>query len=278
MELKKVGVVLRPSSPHLASTFSDFKKSFAKINVDTLIDKVSGDMINVDGIDFVDLCMQIDLLLAIGGDGTLISTVRRSYKYDIPVVGLHAGKLGFLADTFPENLDVFVKNLVEDNVKIDERIMLEVTLNNYGTKAYAFNDVVVTRDSASRMIHIDTFVEGKLFNSYFGDGLIVSTPTGSTAYNLSAGGPIVYPLIEEFILTPICPHSLTQKPIVAPDYFEFSVQANQDCVIVLDGQESYNFLSNDTLTIKRAPKKVKIVHSKDRDYFEVLKRKLKWGH
>ncbi|BCX13741.1 MAG: hypothetical protein KatS3mg085_273 [Candidatus Dojkabacteria bacterium] len=128
------------------------------------------------------------------------------------------------------------------------------------------------------MNFVKTFVNDKLFNSYYADGLIVSTPTGSTAYNLSAGGPIVHPCLDGFILTPICPHSLTQKPIVIPNNLDLSITVDRNSVLVLDGQESYNFNPEDKLTIKKAKETVKLLFKKDRDYFQTLKEKLKWGN
>ncbi|HIE35189.1 MAG TPA: NAD(+) kinase, partial [Campylobacterales bacterium] len=142
----------------------------------------------------------------------------------------------------------------------------------------SFNDIVITRESISKMIHIDAFIDKKWFNTYYGDGLIVSTPTGSTAYNLASGGPVVYPLTNAYILTPISPHSLTQRPLVLPADFEIEIKTqSKNGLMVIDGQEIYEFSPNDTITIKRAKIGAKLVHRLERNYFEVLRKKLHWG-
>ena len=188
--IKKVGVVLRPSTPELKSSFFELKEIFKKHDIEVYIDSISGGMIDVMGMEFDLLCKQCDVLVTLGGDGTLISAVRRSFNYEIPILGIYAGNLGFLADVGMEELDEFVANLVKGNYRIDERSVLEATAIKDGQeiKMHAFNDIVFTRPSISNMIHIETLVDNKAFNTYYGDGVIVSTPTGSTAYNLSAGG------------------------------------------------------------------------------------------
>jgi len=142
----------------------------------------------------------------------------------------------------------------------------------------AFNDIVFSRSKISHMSTIKAYVDGTLFNSYYGDGLIVSTPTGSTAYNLSAGGPVVYPLTEALILTPICPHSLTQRSLVLPVDFEITFESSDDTVVVLDGQETYKMNDVECLSVKIAKRGAKLIHSVDRNYFDVLKNKLHWGN
>ena len=148
------------------------------------------------------------------------------------------------------------------------------------TKFVAFNDIVISRKSISSMIKIDAKIDGKPFNSYYGDGVIISTPTGSTAYNLSLGGPVVYPLTEAFIVTPVAPHSLTQRQLVLPADFEieFTISDMQGAVVIIDGQDIYEIERNDSIKIEIASKKAKLIHRVERNYFEVLNEKLQWGN
>ena len=144
----------------------------------------------------------------------------------------------------------------------------------------AFNDIVISRKSISSMIRINGKIDGKPFNTYYGDGVIISTPTGSTAYNLSLGGPVVFPLTDAFIVTPVAPHSLTQRPLVLPADFEieFTILSSQGAVIIVDGQEFYGIEQNESIKIKIASKKAKLIHRVERNYFEVLSEKLQWGN
>lgn len=280
MTINKVGVVLRPSTPELKDVFYDVKNLFEAQGIEVFIDSISGGMIDVMGQEFDTLCQKCDILVSIGGDGTLISVVRRSYKYQLPVLGVHAGKLGFLADLSVEDMKDFVKILKDGDFRIDERAVLEATIKTENEKSvlYAFNDIVLTRPSISKMIRIDTLVDDKAFNTYYGDGVIVSTPTGSTAYNLSAGGPVMFPLTNVFALTPICPHSLTQRPVVLPGHFSIDMKTpDKSALVIIDGQDMHEFGYGDTISINLAKNPARLIHRKDFNYFDVLKEKLSWG-
>jgi NAD+ kinase len=278
--IQKIGVILRPSTPQLKQSYFQLEKIFNKYAIEVSIESVSGGMIGVMGMEFDLLCENSDMLVTLGGDGTLISAVRRSFKYNIPIFGVYAGNLGFLADVKLDELDEFVANLVKGDYRVDERSILEArfTKNNKEVVQYAFNDIVLTRHSVSNMIHIETLVDSKAFNTYFGDGVIVSTPTGSTAYNLSAGGPVLFPLTNVFALTPICPHSLTQRPVVLPGKFAIEMNTPKEkALLIIDGQDKHELEQNETIKIKLAKNRVKLVHRDAFNYFDVLKEKLGWG-
>lgn len=278
--IKKVGVILRPSTPELKENYFELEKIFHAHKIDVNIDSVSGGMIGVMGMDFDLLCQSSDILVTLGGDGTLISVVRRSFKYDIPIFGVYAGNLGFLADVKIDELEAFVVHLINGNYRVDERSILELKFIQNGKEVtqYAFNDIVLTRHSISNMIHIETLVDAKAFNTYFGDGVIVSTPTGSTAYNLSAGGPVLFPLTNVFALTPICPHSLTQRPVVLPGKFAIEMKTPKErALLIIDGQDKHEVGQNESIKIKLAQKRVKLIHRDEFNYFDVLKEKLGWG-
>lgn len=279
-KIKKVGVIIRPSTPELKSSFFELKEIFKSNGIEVYLDSISGGMIDVMGMEFDLLCKQCDALVTLGGDGTLISAVRRSFDYEIPIFGVYAGSLGFLADVSMDELDEFAKNLSTGDYRIDERSVLEATAIKDGQtiKMHAFNDIVFTRPSISNMIHVETLVDNKAFNTYYGDGVIVSTPTGSTAYNLSAGGPVLFPLTKVFTLTPICPHSLTQRPVVLPGEFSIEMKTSDlKALIIIDGQDMHEFEKGDSLHIKLSSNYARLIHRNEFNYFEVLKEKLGWG-
>jgi NAD+ kinase len=269
---------LKPSSPELKETYLKIKELFEEANIDILLEDNSANMISLKGYSLEDLCHKVDFLISVGGDGTLLSVVRKSFKYDKPVLGINLGTLGFLTDINMDELSNFIKDFKRDIYKIDNRMMVEGSVNL--NKFVAFNDIVISRKSISSMIKIAAKIDGKPFNTYFGDGVIISTPTGSTAYNLSVGGPIVYPLTEAFIVTPVAPHSLTQRPLVMPADFEieFTISDNQGAVVIVDGQDIYEVEQNQSIKIKIANKKAKMIHRTQRNYFEVLNEKLRWGN
>lgn len=280
IDFNKVGIVLRPDSPQLKGNFLKIQETLGKYSIEILLEKNSAEMISLDGIEFSEMCEKSGFLITIGGDGTLISTARKSLQYDIPILGIHAGRLGFLSDVSIDEFDGFIKYMLDGKFRIDERAVLETTMNKGGKdeKRYAFNDVVLTRSSVPQMIHIETLVDSKPFNTYYGDGVIVSTPTGSTAYNLSAGGPVMFPLTNVFALTPICPHSLTQRPVVLPGKYPIEMKTSSEkALVIFDGQDMVELGLDESIDIKLASKMVKLIHKEDFNYFEILKNKLNWG-
>jgi NAD+ kinase len=275
------GFTLKPNEPEIRSVFLEVKKLFEKHGFKVLLSKESADMIGESGISFDSMCKESDVLVSLGGDGTLLSLVRRSYKFKKPVFGINAGNLGFLADVSIDNVEKFIQDLMLKNYRIDERMMIEGAIKSIdGTKTgfFAFNDVVLTRSAISKMVKINASIDDKWFNTYRGDGLIVSTPTGSTAYNLAVGGPVMYPLTQAFIMTPISAHSLTQRPLVVPVDFTIELSsADEKIIAVIDGQDDYELKPDDILVIKGAKRGARLIHSLERNYFDVLREKLHWG-
>ncbi len=271
----KAGFVLKPKDTlKIKDMFLKIKSVFEKYNIEVLLDLVSAKSIGLLGVEFESMCKQVDFIVALGGDGTLISVSRRAYKFDKPILGINAGNLGFLTDINPDNIEEFIKDYLNKNYRIDERMVIEI---EYKDKTlYAFNDVVISKDVISSMINIQVDTNERFLNTYRGDGLIFSTPTGSTAYNLSAGGPVVYPLTESFILTPICPHSLSQRPLVLPSNFIITAVVKENISkLIIDGQEIYSL--DDKIILKKAKRKAKLIHRVERNYFDVLREKLNWG-
>ncbi|WP_353662801.1 NAD(+)/NADH kinase [Hydrogenimonas sp. SS33] len=279
-QIRRVGIVLRPSTPELKTLFYRVKQVFEAHGAEVLVDAISAGMIGVLGQAFEAMCRAADILVCIGGDGTLISLARRSYRFHKPILGINAGTLGFLADINPSEIEGFIEKLYRGEYRIDERMMIEAELvrGDESKTFYAFNDLVISRPSISKMVKVDAYIDNKWFNTYFGDGLIVSTPTGSTAYNLAAGGPVTFPLTDAFILTPICPHSLTQRPLVIPADFEIELKTpEKESLAIVDGQEQYDFTPDDRLLIRKAAIGARLIHRLERNYFDVLREKLSWG-
>jgi len=278
--IKCAGLVTKPKDTSLEKFYLIIKQTLLKHGVKLLVDENSAKNLKCDGVPFEKMCQDSDFLISLGGDGTLISLSRRSFHYDKPILGIYAGQLGFLTDIKSEGIEDFLDKFFSGNYRVDERMMLEISLHveDKIVNLVAFNDAVFVRDNITTMSTVEAFVDGQMINTYRGDGLIVSTPTGSTAYNISAGGPVVYPLTQALILTPICPHSLTQRPLVLPVDFDIEFKSKDDIQIVIDGQERYGMRDFDKVTVKIANRSAKLIHSLERNYFEVLKTKLNWGN
>jgi len=274
--------MLKPDAPEIKPIYEKIRKQFRGRGIEVLISENSAAMIGLEGIAFEQMCEKADFLVSLGGDGTLLSLVRRSYGYHKPVVGINAGNLGFLADITIDDVDAFLGRLLAGEYRIDDRMMIEGYVRKVSGKKkkfFAFNDVVITSPEPSRMVKVNASIDGERFNSYTGDGLIISTPTGSTAYNLSAGGPIVYPLTQAFIITPVLAHSLAnQRPLVVPADFSIELDAEKYRAIAsIDGQEIYELEEGDVLYIGGVKKGVTLIHRKEHNYFSVLREKLHWG-
>jgi NAD+ kinase len=281
-QIKTAGFMLKPNDPDIRPLYERIKTQFETKELTVILAERSATMIGVEGLPFNDMCKQADFLVSLGGDGTLLSLVRRSYAFKKPVVGINAGNLGFLADVTIDDVDVFLEQLLSDDYRIDDRMMIEGYIkkqNGDKEEFFAFNDVVITSPKPSKMVQINASIYGDRFNSYRGDGLIVSTPTGSTAYNLAAGGPIVYPLTKALIMTPIMSYSLAnQRPLVVPADFDVELEAERyEAIAIIDGQEVYALDEGDILHVTGAKEGAKLLHRKERNYFSVLREKLHWG-
>ncbi|HHX51250.1 MAG TPA: NAD(+)/NADH kinase [Clostridia bacterium] len=227
--------------------------------------------------------MPLDYALVLGGDGTLLNTARKLAPFGIPILGINLGHLGFLTEIELPNLDEGLLALTKGELLIEERLMLSAEIKQGPVKLdrfYALNDVVISKGSFSRMIRLAIKVSGEYVETYPADGLIISSPTGSTAYCLSAGGPIVSPKIQAMILTPICPHTLYSRPLViSPDEeVEISVEAPAaESMLTVDGQQGIKLTSDHCVIVKKAPFSAKLVRLKGRNFFEVLREKLREG-
>ena len=229
-----------------------------------------------------DLPAQVDLLVVLGGDGTLLSMARLVGDLGVPILGVNLGGLGFLTALTVEELFPALEAHLADGLVIEERIMLAATVSRRGERLaeyVALNDMVITKSAMSRIIRIEVAVDGQFATGYRADGLIVSTPTGSTAYSLSAGGPIVFPTMDAMVLTPICSHTLTNRPIVLPgsQRIEVTLLTDQDVMLTADGQVGFALKQMDSVEVRRATPRLRLLRFPQKHFFSVLRTKLKWG-
>jgi NAD+ kinase len=280
--ISTVGMILKPQSPEIKPEYERIRKIFADRGIEVLLAERSAEMIGERGMDFDGMCQAADFLISLGGDGTLLSLVRRSYGTGKPVLGINAGNLGFLADVRLDEVEAFIDRLLAGDYRIDDRMMIEGYVQRADGKQepfFALNDVVITSPKPSKMVQVNASIDGERFNSYRGDGLIISTPTGSTAYNLAAGGPVIYPLTKAFIITPVLAHSLTnQRPLVVPADFSIGLDTEKyDAIAVVDGQDEYVLGEEDMVYIMGAKVGARLIHRSERNYFAILRDKLHWG-
>jgi len=224
-----------------------------------------------------------DLLIVLGGDGTLLSAARLAADRKVPILAVNLGGLGFLTTVAQDEIYSILEEIFSEKHRVSERVMLEAEILRDGTvirRQIALNDAVLNKAALARIMDLELRVDGEYVTTYKADGLILSTPTGSTAYSLAAGGPIVYPTVEAFILTPICPHTLTNRPLVIPDSatVEVEFKAEDDAVfLTLDGQIGIELVRGDRIRMRKAPNKLLLVRPAKKTYYHILRNKLKWG-
>lgn len=224
-----------------------------------------------------------DVIVVLGGDGTLLSVSRHGKGSDVPVVGVNLGGLGFLTEISVEEFATTLDKVLKDDFTISKRSMLDVRVVRDGDPIFEItilNDAVITKDALARIIDIETYVNEEYLTTYKADGLIVSTPTGATGYSMAAGGPLIYPTLANLIVTPICPHTLTNRPIILPESVVIRAvlkSMNEKVILTLDGQVGFPLEYADEVTVKKSSHFVHLVKSSSRGYFEILRTKLKWG-
>jgi NAD+ kinase len=236
-----------------------------------------------DGVSKQEMMERADLVVVLGGDGTLLSVARHSGSRRVPVLGVNLGGLGFLTDVRPDEAFQALERVLAGHYRLERRSMLETAVVRGGKvlrRFQALNDVVINKGALARILDLQTSVDGVALCTYKADGLILSTPTGSTAYSLSAGGAIVEPSIGVLLISPICPHTLTQRPIVLPERAHVRVAVrspDEDVVLTIDGQEGMKLASDDVITVRPAKHRVHLVRSPTHSFFELLRTKLRWG-
>ncbi|MBI4517526.1 MAG: NAD(+)/NADH kinase [Deltaproteobacteria bacterium] len=284
--MRHIGVVVKRGRPQAAALGRELVAWLRQRGLSVLIDAESApELYDGPGVSKAEIAAAADLIVVLGGDGTLLSIARCVHERAVPVLGVNLGGLGFLTAVTSEELFSVLADVLAGKFSVDQRMTLSATLHRKGMPMgsyHALNDAVISKGGAlARIIDLETRVDGACVCTYKADGLIVSTPTGSTAYSMSAGGPIVYPSLGVMVLTPICPHTLTNRPMVLPDtstvHITVRSETHQDLVMTLDGQEGYPLSNEDVIEIRKGPGMVALVQSPARDYFDVLRQKLLWG-
>jgi NAD+ kinase len=222
-----------------------------------------------------------DLIIVLGGDGTLLSVARLTHAFDVPILAVNLGSLGFLTEVSLSDMYGTLEQVLKGESISERRMLLNACLQRDGKTLqndFALNDVSINKNSA-RIVNLEVHVNGQYMTSYRADGLIIATPTGSTAYSLSAGGPIIHPSMNALLLSPICPFTLTNRPIVIPSQSVLQVKliTEEEVQVTLDGQTGYSMFRNDLLEIKQGPTPVSLIQAKGKNYYQVLRQKLHWG-
>lgn len=278
-DIKKVGLVAR-SGKDMARDVDVLQQALSSLDVQILFADEMANELNVDGYALDFLARECGLIISLGGDGTLISLARRTAKVAPLLLGVHTGRLGFLTETTLDEVSWLFAEIFAGNIIEEQPYFLQVNIkyeNGKNEELLALNDAVIMRSKPASIANIKAFLGGKHFNSYFGDGIIASTATGSTAYNMSAGGAIIYPLSDVFSLTPICSHSLTQRPLILPSSETVSLMADEHTELVIDGQESFSMQGVSSVEVGLSGLRARFLRHKERDYFQILKQKLRWG-
>ena len=287
----RVALVARLKLPQALATLSDAAAWLAAHGVTPVIETESARAAGLASrwptASRETLAEGVDLVLAFGGDGTLLEAagVVAHAGSDVPLIGVNLGRLGFLTESDRRELTATLDALVAGRGRIETRLMLDGRVERAGadlSHRLALNDIVVTRSALSRMTEIDIDVDGQFVSRVKADGLIVATATGSTAYNLSAGGPIVHPSVDALVLTPIAPHTLSQRPLVLPAAVEVrlrpALDAQSEVIVTFDGQYGVPLAAGDIVHVRRAARPLRLVRTSPRTYFEMLREKLKWGN
>ncbi|MCU7938275.1 MAG: NAD(+) kinase [gamma proteobacterium symbiont of Bathyaustriella thionipta] len=284
---KTIGLIGKYADPSVGDALVSLHEYFLGNDCHVLLDESTAAVFThheMESVTRTQLGEQCDLIIIVGGDGTLLSAARSLVGFGVPLLGINLGHLGFLVDLCAIDVHKALDEIMAGEYTEENRFLIISEIErdgDYFGGGNAFNDVVIHKADVARMIEIETYVDNKFMHSMHADGLIISTPTGSTAYSLSGGGPILYPSLNVLQLVPICPHTMSNRPVVISGESEidivvsdhFSTQAQ----VTYDGQINFNLMPGDHVKIMRHPKHITILHPKEYDYFEILRAKLRWG-
>jgi NAD+ kinase len=283
--VKRVGIVAKPDAPRAPEVVAHLVDWLGERALTVTLEKETSGIVpalRASTAHRAELPSLVDLLIVLGGDGTLLSVARAVGDLGVPILGVNLGGLGFMTATTLDEMLPSLEAMIDGRMVIEDRLMLLARVIRNGAalcEHMALNDMVITKSAMSRIISLAVSVEGQYATAYRADGLIISTPTGSTAYSLSAGGPILFPQVEAIVLTPICSHTLTNRPIVLPaaDRIEVTVQSDQEIMLTVDGQVGVGLREGDVVEVRKAAARMRLVRFPQKDFFNVLRTKLKWG-
>ena len=282
-----IGLIGKFGDPNVAGTLNQIAAHLSRRQLRVLLDDSSARLMPNNSLEIasrITIGEQCDLVIVMGGDGTMLNAARSLVDYEVPILGVNLGRLGFLADVSPDELPHSLDAVLNGQFREARRSLLHAQVmhgDRVTGEADALNDVLIHKREVARMIEVDTFLDGRFLNAYRADGLIISTPTGSTAYALAGGGPIIHPGLEAVVLVPICPHTLTHRPIVVKADSVIEVVLNAvnptQTQVTCDGQISLALEPGDHVVIRKKDRKARLVHPLNHDYFKLLRAKLSWG-
>ncbi len=282
-----IGLIAKPGDSAVASTLTTLSGELERRGLPVLLDPSAAAYFEHPSAAVVEraaLATRCDLVIVVGGDGTLLNASRSLAGADVPVLGVNLGRLGFLADVSPNEMCDRLNEILAGDCEEEKRSLLHASVirgNEIVSESDALNDVVVHKWDIARMIEVDTHIDDRYLNTVRADGLIVSTPTGSTAYALSGGGPILDPSLDALVLVPICPHTLSNRPIVVSDQVRIDVRLHGDgdskAQVTCDGQVNYTLFGGDLIRICRKDHDLRLIHPRGHDHFEIMRKKLRWA-
>jgi NAD+ kinase len=288
--MKRIGIIAKQNKPEAVTIVRNLIEWLQPKKVEVYIEEGMGNLFtphpsatNLCFVEKKEIPSYAEMIIVLGGDGTLLSVARLVEDHDVPILGVNLGGLGFLTEITLEELYRVLERVVQGDFVTDERVVLNAAVIRRGERLAEFvvlNDAVINKGALARIIDLETTINGEYLTTFKSDGLIISTPTGSTAYSLSAGGPIVYPSLHCIIITPICPHTLTNRPIVIPNDVQIRATLKtkqQEVILTLDGQQGFSLEFEDVVEVRKAEGRILLIKSPYRHYFEVLREKLKWG-
>ena len=282
--IESVGIVSKPDRGDIPGIFEKLLPWLEERGIRTSLDAISaGYLGREDGFQRHEFTESFDLLIVLGGDGTLLSVARGMGPRDIPILAVNLGGLGFMMTTGPEELFTHLESVLDGKFHFQRRTVLSVEILRGGEVVghyHALNDMVVNKSAVARLLLLDAYVDDEFVCSYRADGLIISTPTGSTAYSLAAGGPVIFPTVPAICVTPICPHTLTNRPVLLPEDSTVEVvirRGDDDSYLTVDGQVGLYLRHNDRIRASRAKHRIHIIQPRKLRFFNVLRNKMKWG-
>ena len=284
MVIKKVGIIANIAKEKSPEYTAALREWMLKRGLEVYLEEGIAVKIGcLPGVEKGKLWTLVDLLVVFGGDGTILRTARLARKRDVPIVGINLGGFGYLTEVNLSEMFAALELILAGNFQIEKRMMLDVEIQG-GEEPFregtVLNDVVINRGNLSRIVELETTVDGRYLTTFKADGLIIATPTGSTAYSLAAGGPIIFPELNSIIINPICPHTLTNRPVILPESAVIQVSLctlEQGATVTLDGQVSFTVKFGDSVTIRKSRYITTLVSSPHRGYLEILRTKLGWG-
>jgi NAD+ kinase len=285
MTIKKIGIVSKPKKAEIREIVPQLVEWLRERDIEVSFDKETGSILESSEkcLTRNELPGKVDLLIVLGGDGTLLAAARALYRHEVPIFAVNLGDLGFLTVITRDELYPALEGVLSGNYRSERRVQIEgelVRADEVLSTFRALNDVVLNKGAIARIQDFEVYADGEFISNYKSDGLIVSTPTGSTAYSLAAGGPVVSPSVEAFIVTPICAHTLTNRPLVLRDsaHIEIVVKSQREAAyLTVDGQVGIATHSEDIIRVRKSDSFVELIQPPERNYYEILRQKLKWG-